>query len=274
MSPDRSTRAAIPALLAPIVVLLGYMLMGVGALIGRPLGIRGILVVSELLLAAPAVACILLLRVSLPDGLGLRPVSSRAAFASVLLGATLWGLSLGLLELQYTLWKPPAGYLEAFQRLHDLLKPAGSVDALVSLLAIAIAPAICEEVVFRGAALPAFLRLGAPVAAILSSLLFGVIHLDFAGGNLSLYRVPFAFVVGLGLAAIRLRTGALGPAIVAHATLNSITFVAAPFASPTDGTLPDPRPLLGFGLFLGGLVASALVFLRMLPALTPRRVST
>lgn len=273
MSPERSARAAIPALLAPIVVLLGYLLMNIGALLARSMGIRGVLVVSEVLLATPALLCVLLFKVSLPDGLGLRPVASRAAFASVLLGATLWGLSLGLFELQYTLWKPPAGYLDAFQRLHDLLKPTGSLDALVSLLAIAIAPAICEEIVFRGAALPAFARLGAPAAAVLSSLLFGVIHLDNAGGSLSLYRVPFAFVVGLGLAAIRLRTGALGPAIVAHATLNSITFFAAPFASPPDGALPDPRPLLGLGLFLGGLAASAVVFVKMLP-LTPRRAST
>jgi sodium transport system permease protein len=272
VSPERSSRAAIPAVVALVSVVLGYLLMGLGALLFRSAGLRTVLVAAELLLATPAVLGLLAFRVSLPDGLGLRPVASRTAFASVLLGATLWGLSLGLFELQYVLWKPPDGYLDAFRRLHDLLKPSGPADALVSLLAIAIAPAICEEIVFRGTALPAFARWGAPTAAIVSSLLFGAIHLDGGSGGWSLYRVPFAFTVGLGLAAIRLRTGALGPAILAHATLNAITFVAAPLSSPPDATLPDPRPLLGLGLFACGLLASAAVFVKLLPPLTPRGV--
>jgi len=271
VSPKRSARTAIPAPLAPILVLLGVALMGGGLLVARPLGIRGVLVVSELLLALPAVAAVLVLNIGLSDGLGLRPVAARTAFASVALGAALWALSLGLFELQYTLWKPPAGYLDAFQRLHDLLKPTGPLDALVSLLAIAIAPAVCEEVLFRGAVLPGLLRFGPAAAAVISSLLFGAIHLDKAGDGVSLYRVPFAFVVGLGLAAIRLRTGALGPAILAHATLNGITFGAAPFAGPLDGRLPDPNPLLGAGLFVAGLVASSLLFFKLLPPLTPQR---
>jgi membrane protease YdiL (CAAX protease family) len=271
MRPEGSTRLALPALGALAVVLAGYLMMGVGAWLGRTVGIRAVLIASELLLALPALAALAVHRVSLADGVGLRPVASRASLASLALGGTLWALSLGLFELQYTLWRPPVGYLEQFQQLHELLEPSGPLDAFVSLTAIAIAPALCEELVFRGAVLPAFLRLGAPAAAALSSLLFGVIHLDFGGGVHSLSRVPFAFVVGLALAAIRLRTGALGPAILAHATLNGITFGAAPLAGPFDGSLPDARPLLGAALFLGGLLASALVFLKALPALTPRR---
>ncbi len=245
--------------------------MGLWAKLGGSFGIRTLLVWSELFLALPALVALILLRVNLPDGVGLRPVTSRTAFASVALGASLWALSLGLFELQYTLWKPPPGYLDAFQRLHDLLKPSGPLDTGLSLLAIAVAPAVCEELVFRGTVLPAFLKRGAPAAALLSSLLFGAIHVDLTGGGVSLYRVPFAVVVGLGLAAIRLRTGALGPAILAHATLNGITFIGVPLAEPFDGSLPDPRPLLGAALFLGGLFASALLFVKALPALTPRR---
>lgn len=273
MSPDRSPRTAIPALLAPVVVVVGYSMMILGAGLFRLGDIRAALLLSELMLVAPAILALLAFRIRLADGLGLGVLAPRSVLASVLLGATLWGLSLGLFELQYVVWRPPAGYLDAFQRLHELLRPSGPVDALVSLVAIAIAPAVCEEILFRGVALPALLRWGAPAAAILSSLLFGAIHLDSAGGGVSLYRVPFACTVGLGLAAIRLRTGALGPAILAHATLNSITFVAAPLTSPPDATLPDPRPLLGLGLFAGGFVLSVLVFTKLLPALTPRRVT-
>ena len=270
MSPK--TRTALPAPLAPVLVVIGWFFMTLGgAVVARPLGLRATLVVSELLLALPALVAILLSGVSLRDGVGLRRIGARTFVLSMALGATLWALSLGLFELQYTVWKPPPGYLDAFQRLHDLLRPTGPLDALASLIAIAIAPAACEELLFRGAALPALVRLGAPAAALLSSLLFGVIHLDAAGGRLSLYRVPFAFAVGLGLAAIRLRAGSLSPGIVAHATLNAITFAAVPFATPPDGTLPEARPLVGVALLFGGLLGSGLLFFFLRDPLTPRR---
>ncbi|HET7293907.1 MAG TPA: type II CAAX endopeptidase family protein [Vicinamibacteria bacterium] len=265
------TRTALPAPLAPVLVLTGWILMVLGGLVAARLGLRAMLVVSELLLVLPALAAFLVFGVSLRDGVGLRPITSRVFLVSMALGATLWALSLGLFELQYAVWKPPPGYLEAFRRLHDLLRPTGPLDALVSVVAIAIAPAACEEVLFRGAVLPALVRLGAPAAAVLSSLLFGVIHLDSAGGSLSLYRVPFAVAVGLGLAAIRLRTGVLAPAIVAHATLNTITFTAVPFAAASEGALPDPRPLLGGTLLLAGLLGSALFYMLLRDPLTPRR---
>jgi membrane protease YdiL (CAAX protease family) len=240
--------------------------MGVGAFLGRTSGLRTVLVLSEAMLALPSLAALALLGAGLRTALRLHAVTPRAVVASVVLGGTLWALSLGLFELQYVFWKPPAGYLDAFQRLHDLLKPKGPVDALVSYVAIALAPAIFEEIVFRGTLLPSYLRYGGAVAALVSSLLFGLIHLDgTASGAYSLYRVPFAFTVGLGLAAIRVRTGALLPSTIAHATLNAITFTAVPFADPSDGTLPDPRPVVGLLLFAGGALASLFVFLKLLP---------
>src|SRR5262245_49820933 len=245
-----------------------------GAVAARALSLRAALVISELLLATPALLAILLLGVDLRNGVGLRRVAGRNLAVSVALGATLWSLSLGLFELQYALWKAPPGYLESFQRLHDVLRPTGPLDALVSLFAIAIAPAACEELLFRGAALPALVGLGAWAAAILSSLLFGVIHLDAASGGLSLYRVPFAVVVGLGLAAIRLRTGALPPAIVAHATLNAITFAAVPLTMASEGAPPEARPLFGAALFAGGLLSSLLFFSLLRKPLTPEHMGS
>jgi membrane protease YdiL (CAAX protease family) len=238
------------------------------------LGLRPALVISEIALVAPALVFAGLLRRPLAQTLALDATGLRRVnLLSLGFGATLWLASLGLFEVQYSLWAPPPGYLEAFRRLHEALRPSGPVDALVSLLAIAIAPAVCEELLFRGLVLPAFLRpLGTWGAACVSALLFGVIHLDFAGGGLSLYRVPFAAVVGLGLAALRLRAGMLGPAILAHAALNAITFAAAPFTDDPSLGLPDPRPGLGFLLFAAGAGASG-GLLRRLPAGLARPMS-
>lgn len=233
-----------------------------GLLIAHGAGLRPTLLLSELALAAPALLALAAAGRDLPQALALRRLDARTTVLSFALGAAFWSLSLGLFELQYAVWLPPAGYLDSFQRLHDLLRPDGPFDAVVSLSAIAFVPALCEELLFRGAVFPAFERwLGLMPAVFGSALLFGLIHVDL--GYRTLYRVPFAFTVGLALALLRARSGSLLPSTLAHATLNGITFFAAPLARSTPGTLPDAQPLLGAGLLAGGTIAAALLFKRL-----------
>jgi membrane protease YdiL (CAAX protease family) len=275
-SPVLKTRsdpaAPLPGLAGPLMAVTGWIAMvGIqGVLLVRGFGLRTTLVSAEMLLAAPALLALYMAGRRLPDALAIHALDGRTTLVSVALGFAFWGLSLGLFELQYAVWAPPAGYLDAFQRLHDLLKPSGPLDAVVSLTAIAFAPAVCEELLFRGTVFPSLARwLGTAVAVVGSALLFGLIHVDAgATGVITFYRVPFAFVVGLGLALARARAGSLLPSVLAHATLNAITFFAAPFAASAPGTVPEPQPLLGATLLVTGTVAAAWLF-RRLP-LTPR----
>jgi membrane protease YdiL (CAAX protease family) len=200
--------------------------------------------------------------------LALRSMQPRTLAIALGSGAALWATSLGLLELQYAVWAPPAGYLQQFQQLHDLLRPRGPFDAALSVLAIAIAPGVCEELLFRGLVMQLLLpRLGTVVAVAASALLFGLIHLDLSGSGATLYRVPFAIVVGVGFAFLRLRSGSLIPSMVAHALVNATTFAAALQESPAP-TLPSPRPLLGAALLLGGAVALVWLLSLLRPAPT------
>jgi membrane protease YdiL (CAAX protease family) len=251
--------------LAPLVVVLGVMAMTFAARPAAPLGLRPALVFSELALVAPGLLVYLLAgrRARL---LGERPgLPWPVALTSILAGVALWVASLGLFELQYSVWKPPPGYLEAFRFLHERLKPAGPLDAIVSVLAIAAAPAVCEELLFRGLVLPSLARpLGAVLATLISTLLFGAIHLDSTTpGEISLYRVPFACAVGVGFAALRLSSGRLLCPMIAHATLNAITFAVAPLSElPADGVLPEARPALGLLLLAPGAIAATLLVRR------------
>lgn len=219
------------------------------------MGLRSLLVLSEAALAAPAVVLLWGHRGSRGSVLGDMRLDARSLFVSATAGGTFWVLSLGLFELQYAVWLPPPGYLEVFRFLHERLRPSGPLDALVSLVAIAGAPALCEELVFRGLLLQAFVRpLGPLGASLASATLFASIHLDWTlYGELSFYRVPFALAVGLGFAVLRLGSRSLLPCFVAHATLNAITFAAAPFTDDPAAGLPAPRPLLGAALFVLGL---------------------
>ena len=260
----------LPVVLAIVVTLAGIAAMLASMALTAPriasIGIRGVLVISEAALVVPALLVVALRRMPLLPAFGVRPVPRSTVVLSLVLGAGLWIASLGLLELQYSVWAPPAAYLDALRHLHEMLRPQGPLDALYSLLAIAIMPALCEEALLRGILLPSLRqRLAAALAVVLTALVFALIH--------DAYRMPFTFVVGLALGALRMRAGSLLPSLIPHATLNALTFAAAPLLDDPSQPLPDPRPLLGLGLVVAGTIVTALAWGR-LPSATARAEGT
>ena len=239
-------RTRLPAVLAPVVVLAGLYAMAGVAPYAFAFGLRPALLISELALVAPGLLALAAVRVPLPAGLGLNPIRSRTALFVAAAAGALWVASLGLFEVQYALWSPPPGYLEQFQRLHEALRPHDPADALMSVVAIAAVPAICEELLLRGIVLPSLLpALGGAGAIVTSAALFALIHWD-------LYRAAFTFTLGVALGILRVRTGSLLAPVLAHALVNTITFVAAPFTEDPSGGLPEPRPLLGLAMLAAG----------------------
>jgi membrane protease YdiL (CAAX protease family) len=242
---------------------LGLLAMGYmqGALI-RTFQLRLVLIISEIALALPALLVAVLLANHLPELYRFSPLSSAAALKTVALGLAFWGLSLGVFEAQYVFVKPPLEYLQQFQGLHETLRPHRALGWVFSIAAIAVAPAVCEEMLFRGLLTPVFRRaMGSTLAIVLSAALFGVIHVDgMRDGTSVYYRVPFAFVLGILLGKLRLDTASLWPSIIAHATLNATTFLVVIFVEEPKGVLPDPQPLVAIGmLFVGSTVATLLM---------------
>jgi len=264
-------RPSVPALVGSLLLALvayGVGLVGMGFAQARLVGnleLRGVLILSELALALPAVLAAVFLSRTVPDLYRFRPLVPWGALKTVALGLALWALSLGVFEAQFVLVKPPIAYLEQFQGFHELLKPVGLSGWIFSIGAIAFAPAICEEIVFRGLLTPVFRKVAGPIVAIvISAGLFAAIHIDALRVGDAIvsvyYRVPFAFILGMLLAKIRLDTGSLWPPIIAHATLNATTFVVVLFAEEPTGVLPDPQPLVALGMLLAGsLVARVLM---------------
>jgi sodium transport system permease protein len=96
------------------------------------------------------------------------------------------------------------------------------------LLVIALAPAICEEIAFRGFVLSGLRHLGSTTAAlVISSLFFAVTH-GMLQQSLS------AFGVGLVIGFIAVRTGSLIPCIAFHLTHNSLTVMLSRMADDTQ----------------------------------------
>lgn len=266
-------RTALPATLAPIVVILGVIAMGVpvallgaAAARGQSIGLRPLLMASELLLIVPALLALLLLRRPVAESLGLRAVDRGTLVAAAFGGAALWAASLGLLEVQSAIWPPSEAFLETFRQLHAALKPRNALDAAFSVAAIAVFPATCEEILFRGAVLPALARpFGATGAVLASAVMFGLIHLDPVGDASAFTRIPFAILVGVGLGLLRVRTGSLLPPILAHGVLNTITF-ATVAVTGIEMETQAADAALGAVMLLGGLVLTGMALRHARPA--------
>ena len=235
----------------PVAIALAVTLAGVGAMFASGflaprlgLGLRAQIAFGTVLLAVPALGALVLRPPAWPAAAG-RPPSERTLALSGLLGGALWVGSVGLMELQSAVWPPDPRYLEVFRSIHRALAPSGPLDALVSVAVIAVLPGICEELVVRGVLLPSLAgALPGAAAVVASAALFGAMHGDA-------YRFAFTFAVGLVFGALRLRTGSLWPPVVAHVTLNTLTFLIAPLVDDPSQAY-TPQPALGLACLLAG----------------------
>jgi membrane protease YdiL (CAAX protease family) len=242
------------ALFATTAGLFFMMVVG-GALAKAGVGMRATVVLAELALATPALL-VASMGIRTPAAvLGLRRVPGTTVLLSVLCGAALWVASAGLVETQAHVWPPPPEVFQFLDKMGADLGPSHGVATAANVGALAVAPALAEELVFRGMLLGSLAGAGsAPFAVAASALAFAAIHVEPAS-----YRMPFAFLLGIALGGMRLRTGSVLPGIVAHGVLNSITLLAAPWLdAPTDAAA---TPLgLALGLLGGGAaVATALI---------------
>ena len=129
----------------------------------------------------------------------------------------LWGISLAagitlVSSIIYRLW--PAYRDSADVYLELVIKPLVWPD----LIWLGLLPGLSEELLFRGVMLPA-LGLNI-VAVIISSLLFGILHLSGVG---QWPYVVWATVVGFALGYVALITGNLLVPIVAHIITNLVS---------------------------------------------------
>lgn len=121
-------------------------------------------------------------------------------------------------------WVASADLLE--KMANDVTISLLSFDATwqfpATLLAVAILPAICEELTFRGVLQPLFSRWTGSfhVGIWISALLFSAIHLQFHG------FLP-RMVLGAGLGYLVYYSGSLWPAILAHFLNNAMAICLA-----------------------------------------------
>ncbi len=155
-----------------------------------------------------------------------------------------------------------------FDRNSDIIKIMKEIQdergMLLSFIVLALAPAICEEIMFRGILLKAFEKEGKVRAIVLSSLLFGIFHLDSS-------RVLPTAILGLVMGWMVWTTGSIWSGVLIHFLNNSIVVVLARVSSigteDTGGSWIAAFILIVPAAFLF-LYAGSLI-IRMTKRLTP-----
>lgn len=138
-----------------------------------------------------------------------------------------------------------------YEMIADFLKTDGII--WFGLLNIALVPAICEEILFRGYILRAFEKSWGPIAAVfVSGLIFGLFHIQL--GNV----FPLA-TLGIILALMTWLSGTIWPAIIAHFINNGAAVLVGShypellFEEMAYETLP-PLWVLGISIIFTGLI--------------------
>jgi membrane protease YdiL (CAAX protease family) len=179
--------------------------------------------------------------------LGLRRAPARFTVAAVLLGVSMWCVTAWLVVLV----QPPGDP----GKLQQLVEQTPLVP---TLFALAVLPALAEEIVFRGVLARALAaRLGATVAIAISAATFALYHLFPP-------QVVSTFVLGLVLGLLAVRSRSIVPSIIVHVLNNTVAIVLARDEVPRIGTWMTDNPevtlsgavvLVGCGVALGAKAA-------------------
>ena len=213
---------------------------------------RGVLVqllsVQYLFFLAPVLVVVLGLGFAPRQTLSLRAPGWQAVVAAVFLGAASWTV---VSALVVQLAPPPDSLVKAMQRL--LMLGDQPMPLWLVLFAVALTPAVCEELFFRGLVLSGMSSLGRWWAIGVTALLFAVAHA-------SIYRLLPTLLLGLILGYAVWKSGSILCGMIIHALNNGImaSLTLTPSLATrlgfTEGVTVPPRLLaLGAVMTIVGL---------------------
>ncbi|MSP59801.1 MAG: CPBP family intramembrane metalloprotease [Myxococcales bacterium] len=192
------------------------LLATAGGLLQLRFGFFGLALTELLVVAAPMVVAAWAFQVR-PEALGLRRASPRALLGGLLVGAGGFYLVAAVLEWGMEKIAPlPPALREQMRRL--IVPEEGPRPLIVDLAVLALLPAVCEELLFRGALLESW-RPAGRIAAV------GGAALAFGGFHLSMYKLVPTVALGALAGVVALRAASVAPAMVLHFVNNTLVVV-------------------------------------------------
>lgn len=235
--------ATVPELVTFLAALLGLLFYGSIALSGQSLLIL-IHVTQWCFILLPTLLLVRWLKLDPVRTFAFRKPSTAAMLLGALFGVGLWYGAYRFMRVAMDHWMPlPSPEMQAFGEAFTELGQSPGTAALL-FLGASVAPAIAEELLFRGLVLQSIKRhLSTRWAVLISSGVFAAYHLN-------LQQFPTAFVIGLALGALAIRSGSVLPGMLLHMLHNGLALVAQLYLD--EATLMRPEMWL---LLLGPAVA-------------------
>ena len=146
-----------------------------------------------------------------------------SVLAAALLGCAVWTLAyeLEILSLNNARVKEFLGLFESMKL------SLNTVPLPVKLICLAVVPAVCEELTFRGFLMSAFLKkVPAFFAIILTAFLFGLFHVFVRDALIFERMIPSTFM-GILLGYVCVRSGSIIPGVILHVIHNGLLITLA-----------------------------------------------
>lgn len=232
------------------VAMLFLCIMAALVLFAQPLQaksfVSGMLVTEWLIIGLPVLLLIRWGNASAQQVLSLYRPRVISLLGASLTGLTGWYLVMALVETFQQPYLPiPPEMIKAAEKMLF----SGSRPIALDLFLMAVSPAICEELLFRGALLRVSRKvLSTPGVVVLNGVLFGAFHL-------SVYRFFPSAILGVFLAIIVIRSGSILPAMLFHFLNNASTLVISRLSTKgmSDDSMLEMRLVIAAaGIFLVG----------------------
>jgi sodium transport system permease protein len=180
---------------------------------------------------------VLLLRwskIPLRWGLALHAPPVPSMLGALLLGMATWPLVFEMIVALHSMGiRGPD--LSSFEQVEQLLAGWRQVPLWLIILALGLAPGICEESFFRGFFYNGVRQhLGDRSTILITAVIFGLFHVVLAGGAAPERLIP-STLMGLLLGWLRYRSGSLIPGIFLHTIHNSSLLVLAQYRDELAG---------------------------------------
>lgn len=196
-----------------LYLLVGLLLITVGGFFQRKDIYSGIFITEYIIILLPMILFMIFKRYSFKEVLRLNKITSKEIVLTILIVICSYPIAMFLNGIM-------AVIISMFGELQQspLPVPENTSVFLKSLFLFAIAPGICEEVMFRGVIQSAYEKAGVKRAIVITGLLFGIFHF-----NIQNFLAPMGLGILFGYMVYK--TDSLYTSIIAHTANNGIALI-------------------------------------------------
>lgn len=170
--------------------------------------------IEDLVYYLPFVALPLLVLAKRRPGLSEAYRLGPLPFSSMLLIVALGVLTMFFVNDITILWSIPLEELGLNPYVSGIPAATNTRELMLSMLSVAVIPAVCEEFLFRSAILPALEGYGTRRAMVLSALMFMAMHMSIVGA-------PSEFIGGMVMASVVFSCDSIYAGITCHTVYNA-----------------------------------------------------